>query len=64
MTLKLTLKQARVLKEKTQLEVANYLGIHVQTYRKLEENMERTTVAQARKICEFLGCSYDDIKFF
>ena len=59
----ITLKQARLLREKTQQEVADMMGIHVQTYRKIEECREEATIAQARKIADFLGFKYDEIFF-
>lgn len=57
----LSLKQMRLIKGKTQDEMAQLLNIHVQTYRKLEENPDEATIKQAKKISEFLGVSYDDI---
>lgn len=57
----LSLKQMRLIKGKTQDEMAELLNIHVQTYRKLEENPDEATIKQAKKISEFLGVSYDDI---
>lgn len=59
----LSLKQMRLIKGKTQDEMAELLNIHVQTYRKLEENPDEATIKQAKKISEFLGVSYDDIFF-
>ncbi|MBR6511141.1 MAG: helix-turn-helix transcriptional regulator [Phascolarctobacterium sp.] len=59
----LTLKQTRLVKEKTQSEMAEMLGIHVDTYRKLEEKPENTTIKQAKMISSFLGVSYNDIFF-
>ncbi len=61
--MRLNLRQARRLKDKTQEEMANLLNIHVQSYRKLEENPDLTTVGQAKKIADFLGVSYDEIFF-
>ena len=61
--MQLTLKQTRLIKEKTQDEMAQMLGIHVQTYRKLEENPENVTIGQAKKISSFLKISYNDIFF-
>ena len=61
--MQLTLKQTRLIKEKTQGEMAQMLGIHVQTYRKLEENPENVTIGQAKKISSFLKISYNDIFF-
>ena len=57
------MKQARLLKEKSQHEMADLLEVHVQTYRKLEENPDLTTIGQAKKISKYLGVSYDDIFF-
>lgn len=59
----LTLRQARRLKEKTQKEMARLLDMHVQTYRKIEENPDLTTVEQAKKISSYLGLRYDEIFF-
>lgn len=61
--MQLTLKQTRLIKEKTQDDMAQMLGVHVQTYRKLEENPENITIGQAKKISSFLGISYNDIFF-
>lgn len=44
--------------------MANLLGVHVQTYRKLEENPEDISIKQAKKIAEYLGVPYNDIYFF
>lgn len=59
----LTLKQARLLGEKTQDQMAELLHIHVQTYRKLEENPEEVTIKQAKAICKYLGQNLDTIFF-
>lgn len=61
--MRLSLKQARLIKEKTQEAMAEKLGVHVQTYRKLEENPDEVTIHQAKIISNFLGVSYDDIFF-
>lgn len=45
----ITLKQARLIKEKRQKDLAKLLGIHVQTYRKLEQHPEELTIKQAKK---------------
>lgn len=59
----LSLKQIRLVKGKTQEEMANLLSVHVQTYRKLEENPEEVTIKQAKLISAFLDVSYNDIFF-
>lgn len=59
----ISLKHARLLREKTQEHMANLLGVHVQTYRKLEENPDEVTIGQAKVLSEELGFSYDTIFF-
>lgn len=59
----LSLKQHRLVKGKTQEEMAIMLGVHVQTYRKLEENPEEVSIKQAKMISKFLGVPYNDIFF-
>ena len=59
----LTLKQARLLKGFTQREIATKLGVHAQTYSKMEKNPDEVTIGEAKKICEILDCNYDLIFF-
>ena len=59
----ISLKQARLLREKTQDYMAELLGIHVQTYRKLEQNPDSVTIGQAKVISKNLGFPYDTIFF-
>ena len=59
----LTLRQARRLRDKSQDEMAELLDVHVQTYRKLEENPDNVTIEQAKKISRFLDVNYDEIFF-
>lgn len=58
-----TVKQARLFAGKKQQEMADFLGIHVQTYRKLEKKPSTTSVEQAKKISEITGIPYDQIFF-
>lgn len=60
---RLSLKAARANVDMTQRSVAKRLNIHVQTYRKLEENPDMVTVAQAKKLAEIFQVSYDEIFF-
>ena len=60
----LTLRQARLLADKSQDEMAKILKIHRQTYAKLERNPEKITIAQAHAFAEAVGIDYDRIKFF
>lgn len=61
--MKLTLRQARLVREKTQDQMADILGVHVQTYRKIEENPEEATVKQAITLSKALAVPYEDIFF-
>ena len=57
----LTLKQARQMQGKSQLEMAELIKIHVKTYQRLEEKPDKTTIEQAKKIASYLKISYDRI---
>ncbi len=59
----LTLKQARKIKDFSQEKMAKELGVHVQTYRKIEENPDSASVLQAKQISDILEISYDQIFF-
>ena len=59
----LTLKKARLVNEKTQQEMADALGVYIDTYRKWEERPERVTIENAKKIANFLGLSVNEIFF-
>lgn len=50
----LTLRQTRRLRDKRQDEMAEMLDIHVQTYRKLEENPDIVMIEPAKKSLNFL----------
>lgn len=59
----LTVRQIRLVKEKSQESCANAIGVHVNTYRNLEEHPEKFTVQQAVKLCSFLGTDYNTVLF-
>ena len=59
----LTLKKARLVNEKTQQEMADALGVYIDTYRKMEERPERVTIENAKKIARFLNMSVNEIFF-
>ena len=61
--MRLTLKQARLVRELTQEQMALAINVHVQTYRKIEENPDEASVAEAKKLSAVLNMSYDDIFF-
>lgn len=59
----ISLRQARRMMDKSQNELADMLHVHVQTYRKLEENPDLVTIEQAKKISKYLGISHNEIFF-
>lgn len=59
----ISVKAARTNAHLKQVEMAEKMGIHVQTYRKIEEHPETATVKQAKQIAEITGCSLEDIFF-
>lgn len=58
-----TVKQARRLAEKSQLESAKAIGVCEHTYRKIERNPEIATVKQAKDLAAFWSIPYDSISF-
>lgn len=58
-----TVKQARVLNDFTQVEMAEKVGVSRDVYRKIEANPESATVKQAMAIAEATGISVNDIFF-
>lgn len=61
--MEITLRSARRLADKTQGEVANYIGVCLDTYRSIERHPERATIKQAKAISNFLGMPYGKIFF-
>lgn len=59
----LTVKEMRRLKDKTQEACAVAIGVHVNTYRSLEEHPEKFTVKQAVALCKFLEADYNTVIF-
>lgn len=59
----LSLKQARLLSEKTQREMAEKLRICVDTYREIERHPERATINQAKMLSAITGRTVDEIFF-
>ncbi|MBX9035076.1 helix-turn-helix transcriptional regulator [Gordonibacter massiliensis (ex Traore et al. 2017)] len=56
-----TLKEYRESKGVKQLAVAEHIGVSRATYAKYEDNQESMSIGQAKAVCEFLGCSMNDI---
>lgn len=63
MTEKLTVKQHRLIREISQEEMAEKVGVHVQTYRAWEENPEKISIAKAKKIAAAFNISINEIYF-
>lgn len=63
MKLKLTLKKARLLAGLTQKEVADILGVHVQTYMKWERNPEDMSVGTAKQLSKIFNVDFEEIFF-
>lgn len=58
-----TIRQARRLADKTQVETAKAIGVCEQTYRRIEKNPELATVKQATDLAQYFGLTLDEISF-
>jgi DNA-binding XRE family transcriptional regulator len=56
-----TLKQARMLSNKTQFDIAKALGISLCTVRKYERNPEKMSIEKAKRFCEIVKQPFDKI---
>jgi DNA-binding XRE family transcriptional regulator len=61
--LKLTVKMARVFAGLTQRDVAEILGVHVQTYMKWEKNPEEMSIGTAKQFSRIVGIGVEEIFF-
>lgn len=61
--MQVTMKQARVGADMTQQEVADRLGVHVQTYQRMESHPGDVTIRQGKNFAEIVGLKFDDIFF-
>ena len=59
----ISVKAARINAHLNQAEIAEKMGMHVQTYRKIEEHPETATIKQAKQIAEITGYGLEDIFF-
>ena len=59
----LTVRQWRRAKDITQEQMAESLGIHVNTYQNWEEAPEKISIEKAVKIAEIFGVTLDDVSF-
>lgn len=58
-----TIEQARKFAGKSQREMADIMGIHRQTYIKIEKNPDTATIKQAKEISEITGIDIENIFF-
>lgn len=56
-----TLKEIRESKGIKQGAIADHLGVTRQTYASYEPEQEKMSVAQAKAVRAFIGCSIDEI---
>lgn len=61
--MKLTIKEWRRVKEISQEQMANLIGVHINTYRAWEENPGEMRLSKAALIAEKLEIPLDDILF-
>jgi transcriptional regulator with XRE-family HTH domain len=59
----MTLREAREKRGITKAAVCSAIGVSRPTYDRYEENPDSMTVEQAKKICEFMGYTPDQIFF-
>lgn len=57
-----TLKELRARKNKTQQQVADDLGISVQTYNAWEKDISNVSVSKVYALAEYYGVTLDDVK--
>ena len=61
--MRITMKQARVGADMTQQQVADRLGVHVQTYQRMENNPEDISIKQGKNFADIVGVNFEDICF-
>lgn len=61
--MRFTLKELRARKNKSQSQVANDLGISLQTYHAWERDISNISVSKVLALAEYYGVTLDEIKF-
>lgn len=59
----MTMKQARIGIDATQQEIADKMGVHVQTYARMEKHPEDLTIKQAVQFASIVGRPISDLYF-
>lgn len=62
-TIMFTVEQARKHAGFSQKEMADKMGIHRQTYMRIEKNPEQATIKQGKMISDITGIGFDQIFF-
>ena len=58
-----TMKQARIGIGYTQQEMADKMGVHVQTYSRMEKHPEDMTIKQAKIFSNIVGVPLSELSF-
>lgn len=58
---KLSLKQARMMRDISQIEMAKRLDVHPQTYSMWEKEPNKISIGKASQICKILEVRFEDI---
>ena len=61
--MQVTMKQARIGANLTMQEVAEKMGVHYQTYSRMESNPEDVTIKEAYQFAQITGLNFEDIFF-
>ena len=59
----ITMRQARIGIDATQQEIADKMGVHVQTYARMEKHPEDLTIKQAVQFAAIVGHPISDLYF-
>lgn len=59
----MTMKMARVGADLSQQQVADKMGIHVNTYSKMEKDSEGVTIREAKLFADIVGVPWTEIFF-
>lgn len=59
----MTIRELRLAKEISQKDMAEKIGVHVNTYIRMESEPLNIRIGQAKKIADALEVSMDDIDF-
>lgn len=59
--MKLTLRQWRSIKGYSQAEMAEMIGVNINTYRSWERNPENITIGNLKRVAEVLEITVEDL---